>query len=84
MSLSPVPAISDMVAPMVLITMGTIFANGLLTAGTTLADRESALSQEHLGMLRGPHGELAVRPTDKRRADDQGPTTTTGDQVLHQ
>jgi len=30
MSLSPVSAISDMVAPVVLMTLATIFANGLL------------------------------------------------------
>jgi hypothetical protein len=33
-SLSPVSAISDIVAPVVLITLATIFSNGLLTAGT--------------------------------------------------
>jgi len=58
-----VSAISDMVAPVVLITVGTIFANGLLTAGTTLADRKSALSQEHMGILRGPHGEPGADET---------------------
>jgi hypothetical protein len=32
-SLSPVSAIGDMVAPVVLIILATIFANGLLTVG---------------------------------------------------
>jgi hypothetical protein len=47
-----------MVAPVVLITLATIFANGLLTAGTALRERILALSHERLIILRGPHGEL--------------------------
>lgn len=64
-------AISDMVAPVVLITLATIFANGLLTVGTTLAGRASALNRERMGILRGPHGEMldenSVPPVDRER-----------------
>jgi Protein of unknown function (DUF2721) len=60
-----------MVAPVVLITVATIFANGLLTAGTNVADRVSALNRERLGILRGPHGEMldenSVPPIDRER-----------------
>jgi hypothetical protein len=38
MSLSPVSAISDMIAPVVLMTLATIFANALMSAGH--AERE--------------------------------------------
>jgi Protein of unknown function (DUF2721) len=70
-SLSPVSAISDMVAPVVLITLATIFANGLMTSGNIIADRISSLNQERLGILRGPHGEIldedSVPPVDRER-----------------
>jgi hypothetical protein len=75
-SLSPVSAISDMVAPVVLITLATIFANGLLTAATTFGGRISALKQERLGILRGPHGEMldedSVPPLDRERLTEIG------------
>jgi len=71
-----VSAISDMVAPVVLITLATIFANGLLTAATTFAGRISALKQERLGILRGPHGEMldedSVPPLDRERLTEIG------------
>ena len=64
-------AISDMVAPVVLITLATIFSNGLLTAGTALRDRIYALNRERLGILRGPHGEMfdedSLPPIDRER-----------------
>lgn len=47
-----------MVAPVALITLATIFANALMTAGNGLAERISALNREPLGILRGPHGEI--------------------------
>ena len=64
-------AIADMVAPVVLITMSVMFANGLLSAGTAVRDRIFALNQERLGILRGPHGEILdednVPPMDRER-----------------
>src|SRR5215469_7163877 len=47
-----------MVAPVVLITLTAIFANGLLAALTALGDRLLALDEERLGILAGPHGEV--------------------------
>ena len=64
-------AISDMVAPVVLITLAVLFANGLLTIGTAFADNVLALNRERLGILRGPHGEIleedSVPPIDRER-----------------
>jgi len=45
-SLSPVSAISDMVAPVVLMTLATIFANGLLTVAASIAENVVALNRE--------------------------------------
>jgi hypothetical protein len=56
-SLSPVSAIADMVAPVVLITMSVMFANGLISAATTVWDRMFALNRERMGILTGPDGE---------------------------
>jgi len=71
MSLSPVSAISDMVAPVVLITLTTIFANGLMAALGALGDRLLALDQQRLGILAGPHGEMidedSLPPIDRER-----------------
>jgi hypothetical protein len=70
-SLSPVVAISDMVAPVVLITLATIFGNGLLTAGIAVRDRMAGLNRERLGILGGPHGEIldedSVPPIHRER-----------------
>jgi hypothetical protein len=66
-----VSAIADMVAPVVLITMATIFSNALLTTSAALAQSVLALDRERLGILRGPHGEVldedSVRPIDRER-----------------
>src|SRR6516164_6869272 len=71
MSLSPVSAISDMVAPVVLITMGVIFSNALMNFTTAFADRVLAMDRERLGILRGPHVEMldedSVPPNDRER-----------------
>jgi hypothetical protein len=71
MSLSPVSAIADMVAPVVLITLAMIFANGLLSTGVAVRDRIFALNQERRRILRGPQGELldedSVPPSDRER-----------------
>lgn len=47
-----------MVAPVVLITVAALFVNGLLAFGNEIADRIFALNREHLGILRGPDGEV--------------------------
>jgi hypothetical protein len=66
-----VSAISDMVAPAVLITLAAIFCNGLLTAGTSAADKVFALRRDTLGILRGLHGEVldeaSAPPADRER-----------------
>ena len=71
MSLSPLSAISDMVAPVVLITLATIFANALMSLGANMSDNLLALNRECLGILRGPHGEMldedSVPPIDRER-----------------
>jgi hypothetical protein len=60
-----------MVTPVVLITLATIFANGLNAANAALTDRVLALYRERLGLLRGPHGEMldedSVPPVDRER-----------------
>ena len=71
MSLSPVSAISDMVAPVVLITLATLFSNGLLAVATNVADHLLTMDRERMGLLRGPHGEMldedSVPPADQER-----------------
>jgi hypothetical protein len=70
-SLSPLSAIADMVAPVVLITVATIFSNALLTIAVAMTDRALALDQERLNILAGPHGEIldedSVPPKDRER-----------------
>ena len=44
MILSPVSAISDMVAPVVLMTLSTIFANGLMTVAGNISENVVALN----------------------------------------
>jgi hypothetical protein len=61
-----------MVAPVVLITVATIFANGLLTANAAFADRIFTLNRERQGILRGPRGEMlddedSLSPVDRER-----------------
>ena len=71
MSLSPLSAIADMVAPVVLITMGVLFSNALMSFTTTFASHVLDLDRERLGILRGPHGEMldedSVPPIDRER-----------------
>jgi hypothetical protein len=70
-SLSPLTAIGDMVAPVVLITMAAFIGNGLQTTGNTFAGWVLALEREQAGILRGPHGEMldegSVPPADRER-----------------
>jgi len=60
-----------MVAPVVLITLATIFGNGLVGAATGIGERVRALNQERRGILRGPRGEMldedSVPPIDRER-----------------
>jgi hypothetical protein len=60
-----------MVAPVVLITLATIFSNGLMTAVAQARERLFALNRERLDILRGPHGEVldedSVPPIDRER-----------------
>jgi hypothetical protein len=56
-SLSPLSAISDMVAPVVLITVAAFIGNGLQAASITLAGFVLAMEREQMGILRGPHGD---------------------------
>jgi hypothetical protein len=71
MNLSPVSAIGDMVAPVVLITMCTFLANALLASAVTTSQWVLALERERHGLLRGTHGELleddSVPPADRQR-----------------
>jgi hypothetical protein len=70
-SLSPVSAIADMVAPVVIITLAAFLGNGLLTAAITLAGWVLSLDRERHGILRGSHGEMldedSVPPADRER-----------------
>jgi hypothetical protein len=70
-SQSPVSAIADMVTPVVLITLATLFANGLMTVGSAFADDVLALDRERMCILGGPHGEVldedSLPPIDRQR-----------------
>jgi hypothetical protein len=65
-----------MVAPVVLMTLATIFANGLRTVGASIAENMIALKRERLGLLRGPHGEMldgeSVPPMGRERLTQIG------------
>jgi hypothetical protein len=58
MTLSPVAAILDMITPVVLITVATVFANGLMIAAGAVANRVYVLNHARLGILTGPDGEI--------------------------
>ena len=53
----PIDAIADMFAPVVLISAGAIFANGLLLADIASGNRLHELNSERLSILSGPGGE---------------------------
>lgn len=71
MSLSPLSAIADMVAPVVIITLAAFLSNGLLATATTLGGRVLPMDRERMGILRGPRGEMldedSVPPVDRER-----------------
>jgi hypothetical protein len=70
-TLSSVNAISAMVAPVVLLTVGGVLSNGLLTVYSGINDRMRDMTRERLQIRRGPAGELldadAVPPVDQER-----------------
>jgi hypothetical protein len=63
---SPADAIADMLAPVVLISAGGIFANRLLGADTANGNRLHELNSERLSIVGGPRGE---RLTEDRVPD---------------
>ena len=67
MNLSPVSAIADMVAPVVVITLATIFASGLLAYGSSLAAEVFAMGRERQGILRGPAARCLTRTACRRQ-----------------
>ena len=73
MSLSPVSAISVMVAPVVLITVGGLLASGQMGAYSEVADLLLQLNREKLRILGGPQGKVLnedeVPEIDRRRLD---------------
>jgi hypothetical protein len=61
MTLTAVNAISAMVAPVVLLTVGCLLSNGLLTMYGSVNDRLREMTRERFEILTGPSGErLAV------------------------
>ncbi|HEY2508861.1 MAG TPA: DUF2721 domain-containing protein [Streptosporangiaceae bacterium] len=61
MNLNAVNAISAMVAPVVLLTVGGLLANGLLTVYANVNDRMRDMTREHIEILTGPaHEKLDV------------------------
>ena len=66
--MSPIDAIADMLAPVVLISAGGIFVNGLLGADTANSDRLHEMNSDRLSIVAGLTGE--------NLAEDQGPDIT--------
>ncbi|HKR71380.1 MAG TPA: DUF2721 domain-containing protein [Streptosporangiaceae bacterium] len=58
MTLSPVSAIEAMVTPVVFLSVGGLFANGLLTAANSMGSNLRELNRERQSILAGPHGEV--------------------------
>jgi hypothetical protein len=80
-----VSAIGDMVAPVVLITLTTIFSNGLTAVGTGLGRDVLAMERERMSILRGPHGEVLVEgsvpPMDRERLTEIRDFDAAGDRA---
>jgi hypothetical protein len=57
MTLTAVNAISAMVAPVVLLTVGCLLSNGLLTVYSSVNDRLREMTRERFEILTGPSGE---------------------------
>jgi hypothetical protein len=56
-TLAAVNAISAMVAPVVLLTVGSLISNGLLTVYNSVNDRLRQMTRERIEILTGPAGE---------------------------
>ena len=71
MKLTDVSAISAMVAPVVLLTVGGLMTNGLLMVYGAINDRMRDMTRERLEIRRGPAGQVldadSVPPIDKER-----------------
>jgi hypothetical protein len=68
-TLTAVNAISDMVAPVVLLTVGGMVSNGLITIYHDIDNRMREMTRERLEIRRGPAGQ--VLETDAMPAIDQ-------------
>ena len=69
MTLTTVNAISDMVAPVVLLTVGAMVSNGLITIYSDIDNHMRDMTRERLEIRRGPAGQ--VLDTDAVAAIDQ-------------
>jgi len=56
-TLTAVDAIDAMVAPVVLLTVGSLIANGLITVYNSVNDRLRQMTRERIEILTGPAGE---------------------------
>jgi Protein of unknown function (DUF2721) len=69
--LTAVSAISAMVAPVVLLTVGGLMTNGLLMVYSAINDRMRDMTRERLEIRRGPVGQVldadSVTPIDRER-----------------
>jgi hypothetical protein len=69
-----VNAISDMVAPVVLLTVGSLLSNGLLTLYSATNDRMREMTRERIDILTGPAGQkleaAAVPPMSRERLNE--------------
>jgi hypothetical protein len=70
--MSPESAISDMVAPVVLITLAIFIGNGMLSTAIAIAGMELPLEQECAGILRGPTARYPTRTVCRRRPPAAG------------
>jgi Protein of unknown function (DUF2721) len=57
-TLTAVDAIADMVAPVVLLTVGGMLSNGLITVNSDITNRMREMTRERLEIRRGPAGEV--------------------------
>jgi hypothetical protein len=73
-TLIAVNAISAMVAPVVLLTVGSLISNGLLTVYSSVNDRLRQMTRERIDILTGPGGEkldVATVPVMSRERLDE-------------
>jgi hypothetical protein len=78
-TLTAVNAISDMVAPVVLLTVGGMVSNGLITIYSDIDNRMRDMTRERLEIRRGPAGQ--VLDPDNVPAIDQERLTEIGMQL---